>query len=153
VALNLGGYFAPAVDIPFNNFFSLLAAADVDGDTHLDLLASEHFSDKVAARISNATGVISSGATNASPRAYTFDPSFNQITSQTDALGHQTLYQIDPANGNVLSQTMVVGQLDTPANGEMNDMVTTFTYTTGQENPPQPPGLLATKTDALHRVT
>src|SRR5262249_24558250 len=45
------------------------------------------------------------------------------------------------------------GQLDSPANGEMNDMVTSFTYTTGQENPPQPPGLVATKTDALHRVT
>jgi RHS repeat-associated protein len=154
IAANLGGYFTSAVDIPFNNFSSFAAVADLDGDTHPDLLANTlvDFTYQIAARISNATGIVNTEGT-ASPRAYTFDPTFNQLASQTDDLGHQTLYQIDPANGNTLAQTMVVGQLDSPANGEMNDMVTTFTYTTGQENPQQPPGLIATKTDTLHRVT
>ncbi|MFM6623174.1 MAG: hypothetical protein ACKPHZ_15915, partial [Dolichospermum sp.] len=43
------------------------------------------------------------------PRRYTYDPTFNQLTSMTDELGHQTLYQIDPNNGNLLSLTQVVG--------------------------------------------
>ena len=61
---------------------------------------------------------------NATPRKFTYDSKFNQLTSKTDELGHQTLYQIDPNNGNLLSLTQVVGAV-----GGDDDLVTKFTYT------------------------
>lgn len=73
-------------------------------------------------------------------RAWTYEPTFNQLTSMTDEIGRQTLYEIDPANGNVLSMTRVVGAL-----GGADDVVTQMTYT--------PQGLLATVTDPNGHVT
>ncbi len=57
-------------------------------------------------------------------RYYTYDPVFNQLTSMTDELGRQMLYEIDPNNGNVLAMTQVVGEV-----GGSDDLVTQFTYT------------------------
>jgi RHS repeat-associated protein len=66
----------------------------------------------------------------------TYDSTFGQVLSQTDALGRETLISIDPGNGNVLSKTLV------SASG---NEVTTYTYT--------PDGMLATVTDPLGRKT
>ncbi|WP_156804809.1 CARDB domain-containing protein [Synechococcus sp. PCC 6312] len=55
---------------------------------------------------------------------YTYDPVFNQLTSMTDELGRQTLYEIDPTTGNRLSMTQVVGDV-----GGTDDVVTRYTYT------------------------
>jgi YD repeat-containing protein len=78
-------------------------------------------------------------------RRYTYDAKFNQLTSATDELGHKTLYDLDSNTGNVLKTTRVVGALDAAINGETNDVVTSFTYTsTGQVD---------LVTDALGRIT
>jgi RHS repeat-associated protein len=73
-------------------------------------------------------------------RTFTYDPTFSQLTSMTDELGHETLFDVDPANGNLRSTTRVVGAV-----GGADDVVTRFTYT--------PQGLVSTVTDALGRVT
>jgi RHS repeat-associated protein len=70
---------------------------------------------------------------------YTYDPKFNVVTSETDPLGHQTLYSIDTTNGNVLSTTQVAGT------GGASNVVTTYTYT--------PQGQLKSETDPLGNVT
>lgn len=71
---------------------------------------------------------------------FTYDPTFNQLTSATDELGHQTLYEIDAVTGNVLSMTQVVGEV-----GGEDDLVTRYTYTAQ--------GLTDLMTDPLGRVT
>jgi RHS repeat-associated protein len=81
---------------------------------------------------------------------WTYDPSFSRPTSYTDPLGRQTLWQINPANGLVISTTDVAGQIDSLLNGETDDVMTSFTYTTGGG---VPAGLVSTMTDALGRVT
>jgi RHS repeat-associated protein len=73
-------------------------------------------------------------------RSFTYDSTFNQVSSFTDELGRQTLYEIDPDNGNVLSVTQVFGEV-----GGDDDIVTNFTYTTN--------GLIDTITDPLGRIT
>jgi RHS repeat-associated protein len=73
-------------------------------------------------------------------KRYTYDPTFNQLATVTDELGHQTLYDIDPANGNVRSMTQVVGAV-----GGSDDQISRYTYTTQ--------GLISTLTDALNRIT
>jgi RHS repeat-associated protein len=78
-------------------------------------------------------------------KSYTYDPVFNQLTSETDELGRQTLYALDPTTGKVLKTTRVVGQLDSAINGQTDDVVTSYTYTsTGQ---------LDIVTDALGHIT
>lgn len=77
-------------------------------------------------------------------RRYTYDPLFSQLTSMTDELGHQTLYDVDPTNGNRLSMRRVVGELDT-ISSETDDVVTTYTYTAQ--------GLVDTMTNALGQIT
>lgn len=79
------------------------------------------------------------------PRRFTYDDVFNQITSMTDELGHQTIYEIDPANGNQLSMREVLGAVDNATNGETDDLITSFTYTNF--------GLIDRTTDPLGRVT
>ena len=71
---------------------------------------------------------------------FTYDETFNQVTSVTDELGRKTLYEIDPNNGNVLSITQVFGE-----EGGDDDIVTQYTYTSF--------GLVDTITDPLGRVT
>ncbi|MDB9489241.1 phosphatase PAP2 family protein [Dolichospermum circinale CS-534/05] len=77
---------------------------------------------------------------NPTSRRFTYDPKFNKLTSMTDELGHQTLYQIDPNNGNLLSLTQVVGEV-----GGNDDIITQFTYTNN--------GLVDLITDPLGRIT
>ncbi|NJN13091.1 MAG: RHS repeat protein [Richelia sp. RM1_1_1] len=74
------------------------------------------------------------------PRRFTYDPIFNQLTSTTDELGRQTLFEIDSNNGNLLSTTQVIGEV-----GGDDDIVTQFTYTDQ--------GLLDIITDPLSRIT
>jgi RHS repeat-associated protein len=73
-------------------------------------------------------------------KRYTYDPTFNQLATVTDELGHQTLYDIDPTNGNVRSMTQVVGAV-----GGSDDQISRYTYTAQ--------GLISTLTDALNRIT
>ncbi|MBT9315957.1 peroxidase family protein [Leptothoe spongobia] len=78
-------------------------------------------------------------------RTFTYDDGFGQLTSMVDELGRQTRFEIDPTTGDRLSATRVVGEIDSLANGETDDVTTTYTYT--QQ------GLLDTLTDALGWTT
>ena len=78
-------------------------------------------------------------------RSFTYDPVFNQLTSATDELGRQTIYEVDPSNGNRLAVQEVVGEIDSDDNGETDDVINRFTYT--------PLGLVDTATDPLGRIT
>ncbi len=79
---------------------------------------------------------------------------FDRPTSHTDTLGQQTLWNLDATTGDVLSMTQVVGQVDSPANGETDDVTTTYTYTAAPQNAGDlPGGLPLTETDPLGRVT
>ncbi|MEG3928320.1 RHS repeat-associated core domain-containing protein, partial [Microcoleus sp. T3_D1] len=73
-------------------------------------------------------------------RSYTYDPVFNQVTSETDELGRQTLYEIDPLTGNQIKVTNVVGAV-----GDSDDVVTSYTYTNKN--------LIDIETDPNGRVT
>ncbi len=76
--------------------------------------------------IANVANIVSepipTNADPTGPTTYTYDPTFNVVTNETDPLGHQTLYQIDPTNGNVMTMTQVVGS------GGSNNLVTQYTY-------------------------
>ncbi len=76
----------------------------------------------------------------AASKKMTYDPTFNQLSSAIDELGHTTLFDIDPANGNTRSITRVVGAL-----GGGDDQVTTMTYLAS--------GLIDIMTDPLGRIT
>jgi RHS repeat-associated protein len=96
-------------------------------------------------RVNQLTGLSPAVAPINVQRQYTYDSKFNQLTSVTNELGHKTLYDLDTNTGNVLKNTRVVGQLDSTINGETNDVVTSYTYTsTGQVD---------LVTDALGHVT
>ena len=75
----------------------------------------------------------------ATGQTFSYDSTFNQLTSSTDELGRQTFFAINPANGNTTSFTQVVGAV-----GGNDDLVTQFTYTAQ--------GLIDTVTDPLGRV-
>ena len=76
------------------------------------------------------------GSSQTVTESYTYDLVFNQLTSYTDELGHQTLYDIDPLSGNVLQSTRVV------SGGNIEH---SYTYDNN--------GLIDTVTDPLGRVT
>ena len=93
----------------------------------------------------NSSSYNSTSFRNTSTKSYTYDSVFNQLTSVTDELGRKTLYDLDTNTGNVLKTTRIVGLLDSTINGETNDVVTSYTYTsTGQVD---------TVTDALLHIT
>ena len=73
-------------------------------------------------------------------KSFTYEATFNQLTSTTDELGHQTLYDIDSITGNVLSIVDVIGQI-----GGDDDIQTQFTYTNK--------GLVDLVIDSLGRTT
>jgi RHS repeat-associated protein len=114
----------------------LLTLPDVDGDGDADFVASS--GGNISTRLNDGQGT----GTEVSPatRTFTYDAQFNQLTSVTDELGHQTLYEIDPTTGNLLSETRVIGAV-----GGADDLVTRYTYT--------PLGLVDTMTDPLGVVT
>jgi RHS repeat-associated protein len=91
-------------------------------------------------------GGMGGGGSSPAPlgRHYTYDPAYNQLTSITDELGHQTIYEVDPTNGNTRSITRVVGQPDS-GSSETNDLVTFYTHT--------PRGQTDTIMDPRGRVT
>jgi RHS repeat-associated protein len=43
---------------------------------------------------------------------YTYDPTFNMVTSMTDPLGRTTTYTVDPANGNRVKETDPLGNFN-----------------------------------------
>jgi large repetitive protein len=86
------------------------------------------------------TNSLNLAASGRGGRKFTYDPVFNRLTSTTDELGHQTLFEIDPTNGNTRSITRVIGDV-----GGDDDIVTRFTYTSQ--------GQIDTITDALGRIT
>ena len=86
------------------------------------------------------TTALNLAAVGIGERQFTYDPIFNQLTSTTDELGRQTLFEIDSNNGNLLSTTQVIGEV-----GDDDDIVTQFTYTDQ--------GLLDIITDPLGRIT
>ena len=69
--------------------------------------------------VSNTVPLVLATGTNGSMRM-TYDPVFHQLTSETDALGRETLYDIDPTTGLPLSTTQVATS---------GNLVTTYTYT------------------------
>jgi RHS repeat-associated protein len=89
--------------------------------------------------IADATPV-SLNSSWASPQQFTYDTHFNQLTSATDNLGRQTLFDVDPANGNIRSVAQVVGAL-----GGADDVISQFTYTAA--------GLIDNATDPNGNVT
>src|SRR5262249_7998556 len=128
------GNFAPTQGIDLGHgVTAAIALADVNGDGHFDAVIGTTGFDVLL-----GTGALASGSGGGSPQMFTYDSTFNEVTSATDQLGRQTLYDIDPNNGNVLSVTRV------GVNGDPN-RVTHYTYT--------PQGQVATITDPLGRVT
>ena len=78
-----------------------------------------------------------------SKETWTYDPTFNEVTSYIDPAGRETDYSINAANGEIMSMT----QVSTAGN-----RVTSFTYTTGGTGQP-PAGLVASITDPRGIVT
>ena len=129
-----------------------LVVVDVDLDGDKDVVRVDSYPDSrvyihpnLIDQIGDSSIVSSSGGTY-----YTYDETFNQVTSVTDELGRQTLYEIDPVTGQRLSMTQVVDELDTSENGETDDVVTRYTYIARGE---AAAGQMDTQTDALGRVT
>jgi RHS repeat-associated protein len=87
--------------------------------------------------LNSATIAVQAGLSGSA--SYTYDPSTNQLTSATDTLGRQVVYEIDSVTGNRLSEAAV----GAAAGGA--DLVTHFLYTAH--------GLLASLTDPLGNVT
>ena len=114
-----------------------IAVEDFNGDTIPDVVVTNQNNSSISVLL--GTGILPS-----QPRRYTYDDKFNRVTSITDELGHQTLYEIDPNNGNTTKRTQVIGGLDAET-GENDDLVTQYIYTYD--------GLIETITDAEGRVT
>jgi RHS repeat-associated protein len=116
-----------------------VTTGDFNGDGLLDLAVANQDSADVSVLLANPR------QGHVTPPTFTYEESFNQLTSATDELGRQMLYEIDPTNGNRLSTRRAIGRLDSAGNGEIDDLLTTFTYTTF--------GLLDKVTDPLGRMT
>ncbi|TWU48737.1 tRNA(Glu)-specific nuclease WapA precursor [Rubripirellula tenax] len=128
-----GGFDATVVDLDNDGVNDILGARTqvrrINRDDHYRNAITMHYGER---------------AFGPTPRLYTYDPVFNQLTSITDELGRQTFFEIDPTNGNTLSITEVIGLPDATSS-ETNDLVTRYTYLGN--------GLVDTVTDPLDRVT
>jgi len=78
-----------------------------------------------------------------SKETWTYDSTFNEVTSYVDPAGRTTDYSINSANGEIMSMT----QVSTAGN-----RLTSYTYTTGGAGQP-PAGLVASITDPRGIVT
>ena len=105
--------------------------------TIFDINFLENVDDSI--ELQNFLSVLTDLESTSVRKSYTYDPLFNQLTSETDELGRQILYDIDPNNGNLLATTQVVGEV-----GGEDDVITSYTYTNA--------GLVDTMTDPLSRV-
>ena len=86
-------------------------------------------------------------------RSWAYDE-WSHAISFVDELGRQTLYRRAPVTGDILQLRTVVGQVDTPQNGESNDSIERYTYTTAPQTPQAPPaGLVSQHTDSAGRIT
>ena len=117
--------------------------ADIDGDGDLDLAFAGLSFDNNTAVTTLLNRTVEPQPCNGPCRViHTYDPVFNQLTSTTDELGRQTLFEIDPSNGNLKSIRRVLESHD--GDTIVDDLLTTMTYT--------PEGLVETMTDPLGRI-
>ena len=96
----------------------------------------------------NLTGIAYADGT---AQAWTYDPTWNQVTSYTNQAGQLITQAIDPDSGLVLSITEVVGAEDARS-AETDDLTTVFAYT-DESDAPLPAGLLRSVTDPEGQVT
>ena len=105
VTLYVNGHaFQKAGSLGAGNTFSVIGANPGFGQYFSGTIDDVFFYD-TAMTADEITAIRNGGEAEilgtASGKHYTYDPTFSQVTSFTDELGHQTLYDIDPANGNV----------------------------------------------------
>ncbi|TAF68987.1 MAG: hypothetical protein EAZ59_09855, partial [Oscillatoriales cyanobacterium] len=137
IMLNNGsGMLSSPTDNTGYSYSSSVALEDLDLDGDLDLVLSGY--NGVSVSLNNTVRNEQGGGTG--KRSYTYDPIFNQVASETDELGRQTLYEIDPVTGNRRKATKVVGAV-----GGNDDVVTSYTYTNKN--------LIDTETDPNGRIT
>lgn len=117
-----------------------LDAALLDDDNAADFVIANRGDGTVSVRRSG----VQQSASARGERTFTYDFFTSQVTSITDELGRQTLFNLERNTGNVNTMTEVVGQLDSES-GETDDVITQFTYVRG--------GQFETITDPLGRVT
>ncbi len=132
-------------DLGFNELLGLIVGVDetVYGFTaagELILIDLQTGAGSLVARLNGTTfgriggaGVASPSPANAVERTFTYDSTFNQVTSMTDERQLTTTFDIDPLNGNIRAIHRPLGHN------------TFFTYTAS--------GQVDTTTDALERVT
>jgi RHS repeat-associated protein len=127
------GTFGTALMSDIGENPQFVSVADLDDDKDLDL---------VTVGVYTGTAYVGLNGTPRPvlPRRYTYDSVFNQVTSETDELGRQKIYEIDPLTGNQLSMTQVVGEI-----GGSDDVTTRYTYMSN--------GLVDTIVDPLGRIT
>jgi YD repeat-containing protein len=94
------------------------------------------------------TGEIAPDGTS---QSWTYDATFNQLDKHVDQEGEVTLYAINGATGNIDKIQQVIGGEDGVGNTETNDLITSFTYTTGSDS--KPIGQVKTVVDPLGRTT
>jgi RHS repeat-associated protein len=136
---NGDGTFQSAQDFQNTSRLSDFVLADVDRDGDLDAIALSRTNGTFSIDL-NRSADNAGGRQVVATKKYSYDSRFNRLTSETDELGHTTLYELDSANGNVLSTTRVVGAV-----GGSDDVITRYTYTTS--------GQVDLMTDALGHVT
>ncbi|GAB6167539.1 hypothetical protein JCM19992_35390 [Thermostilla marina] len=117
---------------------------DPDGEGPLTASVTSYEYDHKGNRI---TMILPDGGT----RRWEYDYTWNAVTRYIDERGIETRYTLDPATGFVLETRIVVGQVDSPGNGETDDVVTRYTYTDASDGTLI--GLVETETDPLGTIT